>query len=88
MPVTVYILIECIRLFREDSFINFVQSNVPAMFLLDPAPSSRNVKFQTDPLIVVLIAVSSANRPRPKHATRFILMNWAIKVEHNKYNKI
>ena len=80
-----YVLIEYIRLFREDSFIDFVRRNVPATFLLDPAPSSRNVKFQTDPLIVVLIAVSRANRPRPKHAPRFNLMNWAIKVEHNNY---
>ena len=80
-----YILIEYIRLFREDSFIDFVRRNVPATFLLDPAPSSRNIKFQTDPLIMVLIAVSRANRPKPKHAPRFILMNWAIKVEHNNY---
>ena len=78
-----YILIEYIGLFREDSFIDFVRRNVPATFLLDPTPSSRNVKFQTDPLIVVLIAVSRANRP--KHAPRFILMNWVIKVEHNNY---
>ena len=82
IPGTVYILIEYIGLFREDSFIDFVWRNVPATFLLDPTPSSRNVKFQTDPLIVVLIAVSGANRP--KHAPRFILMNWAIKVEHNQ----
>ena len=80
-----YILTKYIRLFREDSFIDFVRRNVPATFVLDPAPSSRNFKFQTDPLIVVLIAVSRANRPRPKHAPRFILMNWAIKVEHNNY---
>ena len=76
---------EYIRLFREDPFIDFVWRNVPATFLLDPALSSRNVKFQTDPLIVVLIAVSRVNRPRPKYAPRFILMNWVIKVEHNNY---
>ena len=75
-----FILIQYIRLFREDPLIDFVWRNVPAMFLLDPAPASRNVKFQTDPLIVVLIAGSRANRPRPKHAPRFILMNWVIKV--------
>ena len=78
--MTVYILVEYIRLFREDSLIDFVWRNAPATFFLDPTPSSRNVKFQTDPLIVVLIAVSRANRPRPKHAQRFILMNWAIRL--------
>ena len=36
-------------------------------------PSSRNVKFQNDPLIVVSIAVSRINGPRPKHAPRIFL---------------
>ena len=40
-----------------------------------PPPSSRNVKFQNDPLIVLLTAVSRANRPGPKHALRIILLN-------------
>ena len=80
-----YTLIEYIRLFTEDSFIDFVWRNIPATFLLDPTPSSRNVNFQTDPLIVVLIAMSRANRLGSKHAPRFILINWAIKVEHNNY---
>ena len=42
----------------EDSFIDFV----------------HNVNFQNDPLIVVSIAVSRANMPRPQHAPRIILV--------------
>ena len=59
-------------LLREDSVIDFVWRNVPPRPL---PPSSRNVKFQNDPLIVVSIAVSRANGPRPKHAPRIILAN-------------
>ena len=36
-------------------------------------PSLRNVKLQNDPLVVVWMAVSEANGPRPKHAPKIIL---------------
>ena len=55
---------------REDSLIDFGDVSSGPL-----SPSSRNVKFQNDPLIVVSIAVSRANGPRPKHAPRIILTN-------------
>ena len=38
-------------------------------------PFLRNVNLQNDPLIVVLITVSRANGPWPKHARSIILAN-------------
>ena len=60
-----------LHLFREDSLIDFVGRNVPRPL----PPSSRNVKFQNDPLIVVSIAVSKGKWALAKHAPRIILMN-------------
>ena len=48
-----------------------------------PTPSSRKVKFQNDPLIMVLIALSRANGPGPKPTPRIILAN--RKDDYNRY---
>ena len=74
--------------FKEDSFIDFVQRNVPGMFLRDPLPPSlRNVKFQNDPLILISIAMSRTNGPRPKQAPRVILTTyeWWSRMNINQY---
>ena len=62
-----------LKMFRENSFIDFVRRNVPGTFLLDPYPLLEKRQFQNDPLIAGSIAVSRANGPSPKHAPRIIL---------------
>ena len=62
-----FTLCQNLKCVREDSSLGH--------FSKTPTPSSRNVKLQNNPLIVVSITMSKTNGPGPKHAPRIILTN-------------